>query len=266
MEQVSAGSDMYDGYLDIIISIFKARQHRVVLVEECAQRWMGLRVFPREDFDLLIGEAEMESIKADLLATGQFELVEQNLNLRFSDTYAEQVPRMRLRTSEGAFGSSVSLWSESVYMLSVDGEKIEVPDTFALNSVLIEERFELDPSWAKVDPISRTAMEARGVRILPHNPAQSPSMKYPVYIPTIPRMLNALLDQLQCRITYAKKFPGRLGNQPIYHLKNSVRYLHLEKPQQQTRVFPELAERNREDMKAICVKFKRKPLIKLADL
>jgi len=36
------------GYLDDVFSIFKARQHPVVLVEESALHWMGLRVFPEE--------------------------------------------------------------------------------------------------------------------------------------------------------------------------------------------------------------------------
>lgn len=37
-----------DGYLDDVFSIFKARQHPFVLVEESALRWMGLRVSPEE--------------------------------------------------------------------------------------------------------------------------------------------------------------------------------------------------------------------------
>jgi len=40
----------------------------------------------------------------------------------------------------------ISLWSESVYMLPVDGAKNEVPDPQAWNVVLMEERFDLNPS------------------------------------------------------------------------------------------------------------------------
>jgi len=36
------------GYLDDIFSIFKAHHHPIVLVEESALRWMGLRVCPEE--------------------------------------------------------------------------------------------------------------------------------------------------------------------------------------------------------------------------
>ena len=79
----------------------------------------------------------MEAIKADLLATDQYELVEQNLDLRFSDTYAQQVPRLRLKTADNTSYNCISLWSERVYMLKVDGEKIEVPDPHAWNVVLL---------------------------------------------------------------------------------------------------------------------------------
>jgi len=36
------------GFLDDLFSIFNARQHPIVLVEESALRWMGLRVSPIE--------------------------------------------------------------------------------------------------------------------------------------------------------------------------------------------------------------------------
>jgi hypothetical protein len=208
----------------------------------------------------------MEAIKADLLAIGQYELVEQNLDYRFSDTYTRQVPRLRLKTEDNISYNCISLWSERVYMLSVDGEKVEVPDPQAWNVVLMEERFDLDPAWAQAVSISYTTRIANGVQILPPILAQSADIKYPVYIPTIPRMFDALLDQARYRVTYAENFPGKLGNRPRYHLQNSVRYLHLEKPQQRERVLPELAERNRGEMEVIINKFRRKPLLTLASL
>ena len=151
-------------------------------------------------------------------------------------------------------------------MLQVDGEKIEVPNPHAWNFVLMEERFDLHPSWAQAASISYTTKITNGVKILPPTLAQSPDMKYPIYIPTIPRMLDALLDQARYRVTHAENFPGKQGNRPRYHLGNLVRYLHLEKSQQRKRVLPELAERNRGDMETIINKFKRKPLLTLASL
>ena len=57
MEQVPTASPakvkqairpLKNGYLNDVISIFKARQHPFILLEESALRWMGLRVAPEE--------------------------------------------------------------------------------------------------------------------------------------------------------------------------------------------------------------------------
>jgi hypothetical protein len=107
------------------------------------------------------------------------------------------------------------------------------------------------------------------IKVLPPILAQSTDMKYPIYIPTIPRMLDALLDQARYRVIYAENFPEepeKLGYRVEYHLRNFVRYLHLEKLQQREKMLPELAERNRGEMEALMNNFKRKPLLTLASL
>lgn len=122
-------SPVRDGFLDEVFLIFKVRQHPIVLVEESALRWMGSRVSPEEvhmllrprlplvayhrtqDLDLLIRDTEIEVIKADLLATKRYDLVEQNLGHRLSDTYTRQVPRLRLRTENNISYNCISLWS-----------------------------------------------------------------------------------------------------------------------------------------------------------
>jgi hypothetical protein len=205
----------------------------------------------------------MEAIKADLLATGQYELVEQNLDFRLYDPYTRQVPRLQLRTDNN-FYPCISLWSEHVYMLNVDGEKVEVPETHAWNVVLMEERFDLHITWANAASIGYTTRTANGVKILPTIRSQSADIKYPIYIPSIPRMLDAQLDQTRYRTAHPKHFPDLGTNRPRYHLRNFIRYLHLEKPTQRERVLPELAERNRGDMEILLDKFQRKPLATLA--
>ena len=77
-------------------------------------------------------------------------------------------------------------------MLNVDGEKIEVPDPCAWNVVLMEERFDLHPLWAQAVSIGYTTRISDGVKVLPPILAQSTGIKYPIYIPTIPRILDAL--------------------------------------------------------------------------
>lgn len=146
-------------------------------------------------------------------------------------------------------------------MLKVDGARIEIPNTHAWNVVLKEDRFDLHPSWARARSISYSTRIADGVMVLPPIHLQSAGMKYPIDIPTIPRILDALLDQARYRATHPEEFSLMSGNRPLYHLQTSVRYLHLEKPQQQERVFSELAERNREKKEEIANKLKRKPLL-----
>jgi hypothetical protein len=130
----------------------------------------------------------------------------------------------------------------------------------------MEERFDLHLSWANAVPISYTTKTATGLRILPEIRSQSADKKYPIYIPSIPRMLDALLDQARYRDGHPEKISYLSGHRPRYHLSNFTRYLHLEKPTQRERVLPELAERNREAMEVILNKFKRQPLLTLASL
>ena len=166
----------------------------------------------------------MPFIKTDLLATDQYELVEQNLDLWFSDTYTQQVPRLRLKTNNNILYNCISLWSERFYMLNVDCEKIEVLDPHAWNIVLMEERFDLHLSWAQVVSISYATRLADGVKVLPPTLAQSTNIKYPIYIPTIPRILDALLDQARYRSTYAENFLGSwaIGQSIIYKLLSVI--------------------------------------------
>ena len=151
-------------------------------------------------------------------------------------------------------------------MLSVDGEKLEVPETHAWNWVLMEERFDLHLSWANADSISYTTRMTNGVKILPTIRTQSADKKYPIYIPSIPRMLDALLDQARYRVTHPENLSELGTNRPRYHLHNFIRYLHLEKATQRGKVLPELAERNRGEMELLLDKFQRKPLVTLSSL
>ena len=151
-------------------------------------------------------------------------------------------------------------------MLNVDGEKIQVPEIHAWNVVLMEERFDIDSSWANAASISFTTKTANGVKIVPTIRSQSSDMDYPIYIPSIPCMLDAMLDQSHYRVTHPEEYPSVIENRARYHLSNFIRYLHLEKLVQREKVLPELAERNRGEMKVLLDKFKRKPLVTLASL
>ncbi|KAI9764136.1 MAG: hypothetical protein M1840_008696 [Geoglossum simile] len=261
MQKQPVGEEPVDqiGYFDHIASIFRARPHPIVLVEEYAMRWMGVAISSTENVDFLIKDDQLGDIVADLLATGQYERIPQDLSCRLRDPYVNQVPRLR-RTDNHLFHTlCLSLWSESVYKLAVDGPVVEVPDPFAWNNNLVEDRF--DPVAADVVSISYKSRLAAGRQLLPKIPAQSPESKYSVYVPSIPRLIDALLDQQRYCQTHIEKY--NYGPSPIilssYHLGNLIRYLHLEKPYQREKLIPELAERNRADMETRMDKFKRKP-------
>jgi hypothetical protein len=211
--------------------------------------------------DLLIKDNKLDHIVADILATGKYERVQQDLSSRLGDPYVKQVPRLR-RTDEHPFQNlCLSLWSEAAYMLVASGPMVEVPDLFARNRNLMEDRF--DPVTADVVSISYQTMIAAGHSILPEMLAQSPEPKCPVYVPSIPRFIDALLDQQRYRQAHAEtyNYVSILDTLPSYHLSNFIRYLHLEKPHQREKLMPELAERNRADMEARLNRYKRKPLL-----
>jgi hypothetical protein len=149
------------------------------------------------------------------------------------------------------------LWSETVYQLQVkDVEPVAVMDIHAWNLVLVEERFATVP---EVAINTFTARTSKGVRTVPK--ILSSSRRFPIYVPSIPRICDALLDQLRYRITHAENFPRKLGNRPSYHLSNLVRYLYLERESQLELLLSQLAERNRAEMKEKASTFKRKPTL-----
>lgn len=144
-------------------------------------------------------------------------------------------------------------------MLQVAGPLVEVPDLFAWNRNVMEERF--DPVAADVVSISYQTLINAGRQILSPVLAQSSGSPNPVYIPSIPRFIDSLLDQHRYRLNHPEtykynKIPFSL---PLYNLSNLIRYLHLEKPHQREKLIPELAERNRADMVMRLNNYKRKP-------
>ncbi|KAL3689378.1 hypothetical protein R1sor_015687 [Riccia sorocarpa] len=237
------------GYFDHVAGILGAFQHPIILIEEVAMLWMGVRVCPEYNFDLLIKDSQLDDIIAKFLATGLYERVEQDIKYRLRDPYVMQVPRLRRIDQHPFRYVPLNLWSESIYMLPVTSPLVEVPAPMGLIINLVEDRFDLIPGGRS---ISYETVLARGLPIVPNKLALSAEFKVPVYIPSIPPFIDALLD----KIRHPKTMGGSL---PPYHLSNFIRYLHLEKPSQRQKLIPELAKRNREDMVIKLNKYKRKP-------
>ncbi len=161
-----------------------------------------------------------------------------------------------MRCAPGPF-ACVNLWTEAVYMLRVnDAELVAVMDIHAWNVNLVEERFGTVPETAY---LTFTAQTEQGTRILPKIPSSAKGV--PIFVPSIPIMCDAVLDQLRYRTTHAEDYQGKTGNRPAYHLMNFVRYLYLERQSQRDLLLPLLAERNRAEMEQRIKAFKRKPTL-----
>ncbi|MCJ1431686.1 hypothetical protein MMC27_001041 [Xylographa pallens] len=194
-----------NGYFDCIYSVFEAHRHPIILVEDGAMRWMGLRMCPEENLDLLVRNSQADSILTGLLATGVFERVDQDIGYRLDDPYTTQVPRLRdTRCDPGSF-SCVSLWTEAIYMLEVEAaELVAVKDIHTWNVNLAEERFATVPETAY---LTSTAQIKEGTRILPR--IMSSAKVVPIFVPSIPKICDAVLDQLEYRTTHAEEFQGK---------------------------------------------------------
>ena len=215
------------------------------------------RLIAPQNLDLLIRDSQLDDILMDLLATGEFERVEQDINLRLSDVITKQVPRLHHTRYQPHDLSHINLWSESVYHLKVDTtELIQVLDVLAWNTNLFEERFGTVEETAYR---TFSATTARGTRVMPQ--VKSSLKAVPVFIPSIPNMCDALADQTRYRATHVEDVKKQMGNRPGYHLSNFVRYLYLERPSQRQLLLSLMAERNRGVMEDRIDRFKRKPTL-----
>jgi len=131
----------------------------------------------------------------------------------------------------------ITFWSESSYHLSVDGEKIEVPNTVPLQEdliVLIEDRFNLEQ-------LSIATMREAKTGFLSHFLAQTPKDGVlPIYIPSISRMVEALIRQLLCWPDVKVRY--WTFDYPAVLLEYFIDYLHLYEPEQSAKLMPALSE------------------------
>ena len=201
----------------------------------------------------------MNEILGHILSSQQWKEVPQILKSRLGDPYVKQVPRLARIDQRGG---CISLWTEEIYCLSVDGKVVEVPDLIARNSVLIEDHFDPGPESRTY---TRQALTDKGLSWLPPQSIQTGKHRTPIFVPSIPRIIDACLDQARYWIVHPEIF-GLSTNRPVYHLRNFIRYLFLEHEKQQEKLLRELQQHNQADMKFRIARFKRKPLVTLSSL
>ena len=202
----------------------------------------------------------MEQIINDLMDTNLFERVSQELKYRLRDTYVEKVPRFRHKSNKNPLHYyCLNFWSESVHMLAVDNAIVEVPDWTPTNVTLMESFF--DPVAPDVVSISYQTMLANGIKISRKTSSQRLRSNHTLYIPKIPQLIDSYLDQYRYHLEHRQKNNNSYTySLAKYHIRNFVRYLHLEKAYQREKLIPLLKERNRTNMNTILDKYKRKPL------
>ncbi|MCJ1428628.1 hypothetical protein MMC29_006538 [Sticta canariensis] len=227
------------GYLDHVLEIFNWHKHPFVVIEECAMTWMGATVpVGRQDCDILVRADQLPVILGDLLQTGRWIEVEHANRTQDLVIYADV---RRIRRYPEVVGPDVdfciSLWTEQKYHLAVDGPRVEAFDFSALNTVLLEERF--DPH----DPQGPKLMSDFGMTLAPELKARSDRCPIPIFVPSIPNFLDADLDR------YRDNVDKRLLDRPFVltkplHSLQLVRSLRLDLPHQRDRVLREMAPRN----------------------
>ncbi|PGH21444.1 hypothetical protein AJ80_03235 [Polytolypa hystricis UAMH7299] len=264
--------DLKDGYLDDVFHVFDAHNHPIVLVEECALMWMGVPANPT-DYDFLIRSPQLDTILTALLASGAWEITPQSLPERAADQCVNSVPRLR-RTSAGG-QLTISLWPENIYFLSVDADSssnggdnddenggiVPVPNVVAWNFSLVQES--LDPGPSVSGSITRSRLEARGTRVVPKVLAQSENTST-IYIPTILRMLEALLDQDRQHGMHTQAPPR--SNRVSGHISSLIRALFLEQSHQRDKLLPYISDRNHTSLEARLAGFKRRRMSVLEGL
>ena len=131
---------------------------------------------------------------------------------------------------------------EDLFFLSVDGPTVEVPDLGAYTPFLLELEYNPDKKNFRYGPYSISPYDTR---IPPScHPRAKAFSDVPILIPTVPVYLNALFDQLREH----KGWEGLRWNIVVaasWNIRNFIRYLFLEIPNQRALILSELSGRNR---------------------
>ena len=156
-----------------------------------------------------------------------------------------EVPRLERVGERERF--YINLWPENLFGLAVDGDLCEVPHICAWNPVLVESKFY--PFSVQKQPFPMLLSD-EGTRFTLENPDQSPppirKHRTLVYIPTIPRYINALLSRhpLLASLPDTPRYAGHSSMEISY----LIRYLFLENEAQWEKLLPTLAGQRKDVM------------------
>jgi hypothetical protein len=199
-----------------------------------------------------VQDTQHHSIVQCLLASGYWTRVNIQSDFPIEAVRIAEVPRLE-RVGERFF---INLWPENLFGLAVDGDRCEVPHICAWNPVLVESTFYPFPD--RKQPF-QMLLSDEGTRFTPKNPDQSPppirTHRTPVYIPTIPRYIDALLSRhpLLASLPDAPRYAGHSSMEISY----LIRYLFLENEAQRDKLLPAFAGQRKDVMTYILDRYKR---------
>lgn len=249
------------GYLDRTLEVFDSHKHPFVLVSTLAFTWSGVRSLAEDEIDILVRPRKLGVLVQDLIALGDWTLCENPAKMEviqdtsLINTFPTRDVWLRSRYEDPWF-HYLRLWPETLYSLSVDCPKIEIPDVQNKCAVLLEEEYYRD-QYQRFGPPRRSTHPHF---MLPMLQARAKFLRpdISIFIPTIEHHLNALLDQASAE----RKSGLKTGNAPRTHIWNFVRYLFLDwAPNREWILANKINERNRPLMRSICERFQRKLLI-----
>ena len=195
-------------------------------------------------------------VKCLLEASGCWKRVDIKSNFYIEKVHTAEVPWLE-RIGEQFY---INLWPENIFGLAVDGDLCEVPHICAWNAVLIESMFYPFPDHNTAFPrLLCDSGTGPGTRFTPKNPDQSPPPicphRTPVYIPTIPRYIDACLSR-HLLLALLPDAPWFLGESDL-DISYLIWYLFLEHGAQWEKLLLKLHRQRREVMKDILDHYKR---------
>ena len=209
------------GYLDNTLAVFERHKHPFILLGRLAKRWSGCRHDPSSEIDVLVRSSTLSQIVDELVACDWKLSKPVELGRVPNKT---GIPEVWLKfRHEHILFQYLRLWPEELCHLSLDCERIEVPDIYTHRPVLMEEEYDRDPYHRFVLPTRSRRLESE---LLPdlNLRAKSSRQDVPIYIPSIKAHLNALLKQRVAQVVTGRSN----GGDPRSQLRDLIRYLVLD--------------------------------------
>lgn len=196
--------------LEQLCATFDRHNHRLVVVEWHALRWMAAAPLVERNYvDLLVRPST--GIIASILSLPGWREYTNYDDIDYLPMQ-ETFDLMRVTDENHIF----TLWPETAYGLSIDCPRVRVPAFVPLNRMLAESS--MHPTERRTDPPT-CLMERDVVNVVRE-----------IYIPTIATLLGACIGQQQRW--------GNLGNRsgPEYSIRLLIRYLFLESENQRQKL------------------------------